>query len=351
MKALALISGGLDSMLAAKLIINQGIHVEGINFYTGFAGDQPRCHANCTLNTIASPSESPTPTKLFSARWVGEQLGVKVHVVDVSEEFKPVLQHPQFGYGANLNPCLDCKLFMVNQAKKWLDQNGFDFLVTGEVLGQRPKSQRKDTLPIVAQNTDDRLLRPLSAKLLAPTLPEREGWVNRVELHGISGRSRKPQIALAKQLGIKVYPQPAGGCVLTDESFCHRLRDLWQHKESKDYTLDEITLLKHGRHIRPAPDFKLVVGRDEADNQALEKFTDQYYSLHPANDVPGPLVLFVDGEVDAANLELAARVTARFCKAKNAESVAVSVREPTGRVDMLVVKPMSTDEVPGSWYI
>ena len=188
-KAVALISGGLDSMLAARVMLEQGIHVEGINFYTGFCVEG---------HTHAIRNHEHTKPKRNNALWTAEQLGIKLHLIDVIEEYKDVVINPKHGYGANLNPCLDCKGFMVKKAREWMETNGFDFIITGEVLGQRPMSQRRDTLPVVARASGafDRLLRPLCAKLLPETLPEREGWVDRSRLLDFNGRSRKPQIRL-----------------------------------------------------------------------------------------------------------------------------------------------------------
>ena len=173
-KAVALISGGLDSLLAAKLMLEQGIHVEGINFYTGFCVEG---------HTHAIRKRDQKRPKRNNALWVAEQLGIKLHIVDIVEEYKDVVFNPQYGYGANLNPCLDCKIFMVRKAREWIDEQGFDFVITGEVVGQRPKSQRSETMPIVQHDSGiaDRLLRPLCAKKLPETLPEREGWVEQAK--------------------------------------------------------------------------------------------------------------------------------------------------------------------------
>lgn len=209
------------------------------------------------------PQKDQEKQKRNNALWAAEQLGIKLHIEDISEEYKDIVLNPKHGYGANLNPCLDCKIFMVekanamlNKARQMADEKGFDFIITGEVIGQRPKSQRKQTLPIIARESgaDDRLVRPLCAKLLPPTLPEREGWLDREKLYGFNGRNRKPQLALAKQFGFDDFAQPAGGCCfLTDESYSRKLADLWQAQGRKDYELDDIMLLKVGRHIRPAP--------------------------------------------------------------------------------------------------
>lgn len=191
-KAVALISGGLDSMLAAKVIQEQGIHVEGINFYTGFCVEG---------HTQAIRKRDADKVKRNNALWVAEQLGIKLHIIDIIDEYKNVVLNPKYGYGQYLNPCLDCKIFMVKKAKEWVDEQGFDFIITGEVIGQRPKSQRKVTMPIIAHQSgaEDRLLRPLCAKNLPITLPEREGWVKRELLYDFNGRNRIPQINMAKK--------------------------------------------------------------------------------------------------------------------------------------------------------
>ena len=218
-KAVALVSGGLDSMLAVRVIQEQGIHVEGINFFTGFCIEG---------HTHAIRKKGRDKPKRNNALWVAEQLDIKLHILDVSEDYKDVVINPKHGYGANLNPCLDCKGFMVKEAMAWMEKNDFDFLITGEVMGQRPMSQRKDTMPVISRESGagDLLLRPLCAKLLPETLPEREDWVDRERLLDFSGRSRKPQMALAEKYGFKEYAQPAGGCCfLTDANYSSKLAD------------------------------------------------------------------------------------------------------------------------------
>jgi tRNA U34 2-thiouridine synthase MnmA/TrmU len=342
-KAVALISGGLDSMLAAKLVLEQGLHVEGINFYTGFCVEG---------HTHAIRREHQAKPKRNNALWVAEQLGIKLHIVDVIEEYKDIVINPRHGYGANLNPCLDCKGFMVRKAREWMEAHGFDFIVTGEVLGQRPMSQRRDTMPVVARESgaNDRLLRPLCAKLLAPTLPEREGWIDRERLEDFSGRSRKPQMALAARYGFSDYAQPAGGCCfLTNEQYSHKLADMWRSRGSKNYEFDDIMLLKVGRHLRPRPHFKLIVGRDEGENNYLSGYRRRYAHLHAVSHV-GPLVL-IDGAPDEADLELAARLTARFGKGRDAPEVEVAVTDVAGNTRHMKVAPLPADELPAEWYL
>ncbi len=319
-KAVALISGGLDSMLATRVMQQQGVHVEGINFYTGFCVEG---------HTHAIRKQDQKKNKRNNALWVAEQLGIKLHIIDVIEEYKAILTNPRHGYGANLNPCLDCKVFMVAKAQQWMEENGFDFIITGEVVGQRPMSQRKDTMPLVARESGvgDRLLRPLCAQNLPPTLPEREGWIDREQLYGFSGRSRKPQIKLAAELGIDEYAQPAGGCCfLTDASYSRKLADLWQAQGDRTYELDDIMLLKIGRHLRPRPNFKLIVGREEGENRFMEGYRKRFRSLFSTSH-NGPLAL-IDGVVSSdEELVLAARIMARFSQGRSAERVDVVVRE------------------------
>lgn len=342
-KAVALISGGLDSMLAAKVMLDQGIHVEGINFYTGFCVEG---------HTQAIRHDARDKQKRNNALWVAEQLGIKLHIIDVIEEYKDVVINPKHGYGSNLNPCLDCKGFMVGKAREWMETNGFDFIITGEVIGQRPMSQRRDTMPVVARESGafDRLLRPLCAKLLPPTLPEREGWVDRERLLAFNGRSRKPQIALAEQYGIKEYAQPAGGCCfLTNAEYSNKLADLWKSRGEKKYELEDILLLKVGRHLRPRPHFKMIIARDDGENNFLLGFRHRYVHLYTTSH-PGPIA-FIEGAANDDDLELAARLTARFGKGRDAAQVTVLLTQPNGETQTREVAPLPADGIPESWYL
>lgn len=342
-KAAALISGGLDSMLAAKVIQEQGIQVEGLNFFTGFCVEG---------HTHAIRKKDQNKPKRNNALWVAEQLGIKLQFVDVVEEYKEVLFNPKHGYGANLNPCLDCKIFMVNKALDWIRENGFDFIITGEVIGQRPMSQRKETMPVVARESgaDDLLLRPLCAKNLPPTKPEREGWVDREALYDFSGRNRKPQIALAHKFGFDDFAQPAGGCCfLTDAPYSAKLADLWKGRGSKAYELDDIMLLKVGRHLRPAPHYKVIISREEGEGNFLQGYRNSYLSLKTTSH-PGPLAL-VDGEINEEELILVGRLVARYCQGRNAEQVTLEVRERDGATRTIDVTPMQPHEIPEEWHL
>jgi len=342
-KAVSLISGGLDSMLATRAIMDQGIHVEGINFFTGFCVEG---------HTHAIRKKDKAKPKRNNALWVAEQLGIKLHIVDVIEPYKDVLLNPKHGYGANMNPCLDCKCFMVGKALEWIKENDFDFIITGEVVGQRPKSQRAETMPIIQEESGagDLLVRPLCAKKLPPTLPEREGWLDREKLFEFSGRTRKPQMALAEEYDFKDYATPAGGCCfLTDEVYSRKLVDMWQARSDRDYELDDIMLLKVGRHIRPRPHFKLIVGREEGENKFLEGYRKIFTYLRSTSHT-GPLVL-IDGKLVDDDLELAAQITARFGGGKTAEQVDIEVIFTDGTKKALSVSPIAPAKMDPTWYI
>jgi tRNA-uridine 2-sulfurtransferase len=342
-KAVALISGGLDSMLAAKVVMDQGVHVEGLNFFTGFCVEG---------HTHAIRKRESSKPKRNNALWVAEQLGIRLHIVDVIEPYKQVLLQPKHGYGSNMNPCLDCKSFMVGKALEWTQANGFDFIITGEVIGQRPMSQRADTMPVIQKESGagDRLLRPLCGKHLPATLPEREGWIDREKLLDITGRSRKPQIALAAKYGFVDYATPAGGCCfLTDESYSRKLVDLWQARGNRDYELDDIMLLKVGRHIRPRPNFKLIVGREEGENNFLEGYRKQYVHLRHVSHL-GPLVL-IDGNLGENDLLLAAQIAARFGQGRDAAEVELAAIHLNGEIQQLHVKPTLAEQIAQEWYV
>lgn len=342
-RAVALISGGLDSMLAARVILGQGCHVEGLNFFTGFCVEG---------HTHAIRERAPNRPKRNNALWVAEQLGIKLHLLDVVEDYKDVVINPRHGYGTHMNPCLDCKGFMVRKAHAWMLAHRFDFIVTGEVVGQRPMSQRQDILPVVASEAGagDRLVRPLSAKNLPLTLPEREGWIDREQLYDFHGRSRQPQMALAVSYGLTDYAQPAGGCCfLTDKSYSAKLVDLWRARECRDYALDDIMLLKVGRHLRPRPHFKLIIGREQGENTFLEGYRRQFTHLRTISH-PGPLAL-IDGTVGADDLLLAARLVARFSKGRDAAAVQVLVTVRDSDRHLLEIPPLNPAAIPDSWYI
>jgi tRNA U34 2-thiouridine synthase MnmA/TrmU len=308
MKALALLSGGLDSTLAAQVMVEQGVELEAINFMTLF----------CTCTNRGA-------TCLASQKAV-ETLGIPLKVFNVSEEYLQVVKHPKHGYGRNLNPCIDCRIFMLKKAKVYMGESGSSFIVTGEVLGQRPMSQRKDAMHMIEKEAglEGFILRPLSAKVLPMTVPEREGWVDREKLLNISGRTRKPQIKLAEHYGIHDYPCPAGGCLLTDPGFSKRMKDLMDH--DLDFSINDVYLLKMGRHFRFSQTVKLVVGRNEEENQKIQTFSKKEDLLLKVSTFSGPLSL-LRGKFDEADIEKAAAITVHYSKAKDLGKVEVTYRE------------------------
>ena len=323
-KAIGLISGGLDSTLALALMKRQGILVKAVNFYTGF----------CVTETQRRKGGRPDGTVPENeALRAAADLEVEIEYVDVSgREYLDMLVHPKYGYGANANPCVDCRVFMMRRAREIMERAGARFVFTGEVLGQRPKSQRRDTLRAIERDSglEGRLLRPLSAKLLKPTLPEVEGLVDRRQLLDISGRSRLRQIALAKELGIEDYPQPAGGCCyLTDESFARKFFDVLDAREARGeerrLEQEEVLLLSTGRHFRLSPRAKLIVGRSEVENALLERHAGGRARLE-AQGVLGPVAL-VEGLPTWEERQQASRIVARYGKGKDLAVVTVEWRE------------------------
>jgi tRNA-uridine 2-sulfurtransferase len=334
-KAIAMISGGLDSTLALALVKRQGIEVKAVSFYTGL----------CITETQRRKGGRPDGTiPRNEALRAAADLEVDIEYVDISESgYLDMIVAPRYGYGANANPCVDCRIFMMARAKGIMEREGAAFVFTGEVLGQRPKSQRRDTLRTIERESglEGRLLRPLSAKLLEPTLPEREGHVDRSRLESISGRSRQRQVELARELGITDWPQPAGGCCyLTDESFARKFFDILDSREAagepRRIRREDIVLLSSGRHFRLSPRAKLVVGRTEAENALLEGYAEGRARLE-AKGVLGPVAL-VEGEPTWEERVLAARIVARYGKGKDLDRVEVEWRED-GLVESYAVEP------------
>jgi len=344
-KAIALLSGGLDSTLAVKIITRMGIEVQGINFYTGFCVTEHRrkIKRNKDKGKIAQNE----------ALRAGADLGVRVELIDISEDYyKTVLFEPKYGYGSAMNPCVDCRIYMFRKAKEYMKENGARFVFTGEVLGQRPKSQHMRELMLIARESglEGLLLRPLSAKLLPPTLPELEGWVDRNKLYDISGRSRHVQIQLAAEFGIEAYPQPSGGCCfLTDQNYARKLRDLITYKGKERVVMDDFILAKVGRHFRLSEDLKVIVGRDEMENKFLERFCQKGERwFFETVDYKGPLAV-TDGEVLPEDVELIAGITAGHSDGKTAEAVQVSYRGDRGE-GIVAVRPVVGDALE-EWRI
>jgi tRNA U34 2-thiouridine synthase MnmA/TrmU len=301
LKALSVFSGGLDSILASELIRNQGIEVVAICFETPFF--------------------SSHRAKISAA-----SMGLPLKVMDISERHLEIVKNPKYGHGGNMNPCIDCHALMFRIAGEMLPIEKAKFIISGEVLGQRPMSQNRKALSLVAVESGMKglLLRPLSAKLLPLTIPEKEGWVDREQLMGFSGRSRKPQMKLAQEYQIDDYPSPAGGCLLTDMVFSKRLKDLLT--ENINPTKNAIELLKTGRHFRLDSHTKIVVGRNQAENQVILSRAQENDLILDTVSVPGPTVL-LSGEKTEDLEQLAAVIAVSYSDAKDDELSEVVVRE------------------------
>ncbi len=278
--AVALLSGGLDSTLAVKMMIDQGIELTAVHFTSPFC--------NCSSRKAGCRNE---------ARRVAEEFGVPIRVVVKGMDYLRVVENAPHGYGRGMNPCIDCRIYMLRKVAGMLDELGASFVVTGEVLGQRPMSQHRQAIATIDRESGlaGRILRPLSAHLFPPTLPEEEGIVDRGHLLAISGRSRKPQIELAEQLGVRDYPCPAGGCLLTDPDVADRLRDLFAHVPG--YAHRDLVLLNVGRHFRPGPSLRLILGRSQEENERLLALAVPGDAVFTPKNFRGPTLLAA-GELD-----------------------------------------------------
>ncbi|MFC1693974.1 thiamine biosynthesis protein [Candidatus Latescibacterota bacterium] len=315
-KAILMFSGGLDSILAARIIRDEGFEVVALHFYTGFNGA-----VSGEITRGASWKWTPGQRIIDSA----EKLGIQLVPMDVSDEYLDLIINPRYGHGSGVNPCIDCRIFLLKKAKEVMETKGAVMVFTGEVLGQRPMSQMKGTLRLVEKQSSmkGKLLRPLSAKLLDPTIPELEGIVNRGHLYDISGRSRKPQMELAKKFGIDWYPSSTGGCLLTDRSFRKKFHDLVSHSNGREITLWELNTLKTGRHFRLESGVKVIVGRNMLENQYLFDLLDNTCWYFDACDFKGAMVFALDEPGEEDFLTISA-ITARYSKGIHETSVAVT---------------------------
>jgi tRNA-specific 2-thiouridylase len=314
--AVSLLSGGLDSTLAAKVILEQGITVIGVNF----AG------AYCPRPWVGKSN----------AEKAADQLGIELVTLPIDAEFIAMVKRPKHGRGKNMNPCIDCHTLMIRKAWAFGQTRGASFIITGEVLGQRPMSQNRQSLAVVAKNcgVGDRLLRPMSAKLLEATAPEREGLVDRERLLDIEGRQRTRQMALAESYGIREYPSPAGGCLLTEKVFSQRLAEAFDHGED---SIEIVELLSLGRHFRLPSGARLVVGRDEAENDELLRRKPAGAVVIDAGDLPGPVGIVVNGT--NADGTAAARICARYSDKRRDSRVQIAVGGAT-----VTVEPATEEE-------
>jgi len=387
-KAVALFSGGLDSTLAILTMLRQGVEVEAIIFRTQFGCDLARTRLHSYVSPSPTPpvpglalrsgagivgiapvkgwehtpaplsrGDLPSPPagageglprrieKLTQrgkdegyANWydgalssndpfsVAEKFGFEVRPCNLSDKFIEIVKNPEFGYGRNMNPCIDCRILMLKEARVVMDTAGADFIITGEVLGQRPMSQRRDTFNLIDREAGvtDYVLRPLSAKLLKITFPEAKGIIKREMLYGFNGRSRKPQMALAEGFGLTDYPSPAGGCLLTEPNYAHRLKDLLTYDPAPGFR--DVDLLRIGRHFRFSPSCKIIVGRNKTENAAIQSMSMNGDWLLKVEGYGSPVTL-VSGEITDEALKAAASICARYSDAKDlseAETIVIN---------------------------
>lgn len=307
---MALLSGGLDSRIAVKLMLDQDIEVEAVNFVTPF----------CTCTAQGCQSE---------ARAAAAEFGIPIKVLNNSEGLLEAVKRPQFGYGRGLNPCLDCRILTFRRAAEYMAEIGADFIVTGEVLGQRPMSQRRQAIAIIEREAglQGKVLRPLSAKHFAPTEAEREGTVDRERLLSIAGRGRREQMDLAEQMGINDYPCPAGGCLLTDPGFAARLRGLLD--EYPDPSMPQVTLLKAGRHLFSSAGQRIIIPREDLEDRRLRNLHRTLDALVEAVDHMGPTAGVMSPlPLADTTLREAADLVARYGQGRDQETVEVRVWAP-----------------------
>jgi len=320
-KALALLSGGLDSILAARLLTEQGVEVIGVSFISPFFD-------------------------AISAKRSAEEAGIELVVIDFSEEILKIIASPKHGFGRHVNPCIDCHGLMLRMAAARMEELGASFVVTGEVVGQRPKSQMRFGLQAVERESTLKglLLRPLSARLLPPTVPEERGWVDREKLLGLHGRTRKPQMELANKFGITRYASPAGGCLLTDENYARGVRDLIEHEQ---LDIQAVKLLAVGRQFRISKDAKLTVGRNHGENEALFGAKPPGALFVKVIDRRGPVGV-LSGKPGRDDHETAARVVARYADTARDEAVGVRLWDgEDGESHELTVRPLEPKGVRG----
>ncbi|VEN74663.1 tRNA 4-thiouridine(8) synthase ThiI [Candidatus Desulfarcum epimagneticum] len=319
-RALGLCSGGLDSILSALVLRQAGVEVEWITFETPFFSSE-------------------------KAKKAARMTGIPITVRNIFPDYMEMLQNPPCGYGKHMNPCMDCHALMFRLAGEEMKTQKFDFLFSGEVLGQRPMSQTRPSLRYVEKHSgfDGHILRPLSAGRLPETIPEKEGLVSRESLLSLTGRSRKPQIELAKKYGVTDYPAPAGGCLLTDKGYSARLKDLFERQDR--FTEEELRLLKYGRHFRISDGMKIIVGRSRGDNRNMERLRDPDRDiLLKTETVPGPVALLRGDEKDM-DIDFAASICVGYSKAPAGSVQPVRVSLPEGKSRTVMAKGISPGEV------
>jgi tRNA-specific 2-thiouridylase len=325
-RAISLMSGGLDSSLAAKLVLDQGLEVIGLHLSSPWG-----CNAD--------------------ARRVSAHLGIPLRIVEKGADYVDLVRSPKYGYGKNMNPCIDCRIYMFLAAKKVMEEEQADFVVTGEVVGQRPMSQRLDAMTLIDRDSgmEGLVLRPLSAKELSPTLPEREGWVDREKLLDIVGRARKEQLALAKAMNLEGHASPAGGCLLTDPIFSDRLRGFFAENSRTD--MAQIRMLRFGRHFQVGEKVRLILGRNQEENRSLlelarSEVAEGRMTLYQPL-FPGPLGISFGPDQPEVSHE-AARLILRYSKKKEPMKVEVSCGETRYQISLDSAAPHDYDRRVGA---
>lgn len=330
-KAVALMSGGLDSTVAVKLIVEQGIEVVALNFKSPFCLCDGKTSGGCKSH----------------AQIAAEQIGIEVKVRHKELDYLDIIRSPKFGYGSAINPCVDCRIYTFKKAAAYMEEIGASFIVTGEVLGQRPMSQRRDPMFLIERESslEGLIVRPLSAKLLPPTIPEEKGILDREKFLSISGRSRKEQIKVASDYKIEDYPCASGGCLLTDKNFEIKLKDAFDHKENLTWL--DIKLLTIGRHFRFSDNLKAVAGRNEEENRRLSLICHNRPLLRPL-DFAGPTI-HIDGPVDKNVIDRAGALLLRLSKAKEGENLEIEFLSDMEKQTYVINKKMSESDIESIW--
>jgi tRNA-uridine 2-sulfurtransferase len=326
-KAIALLSGGLDSILAVKMMLALDIEVEALHFTSPFYAYTDK-NSDCRSEVIGIANKYNIPIKVMNERL----------------EYIEMIRNPVHGYGKGFNPCIDCRIYLLKKAKEYMIETGADFVFTGEVLGQRPMSQRRDTMRVIEKESglEGLLLRPLSARHFEPTIPEKQGWVDRNKLLAIEGRSRKVQMQMADDMDVKDYPPPAGGCLLTELSYIPKVRDVFNHSE--ELNLRDFRLLKTGRHFRLAAHSKAIMGRNEADNDQLEQLRQTGEAALTWLDGNTPVTIIIGAQDD--NLyKLSAKILLRYTKAEPGAECRIELRINKLHRIFSVINDMGADAV------
>ncbi len=327
----ALLSGGLDSTLAVRLMADLGLHVLALNFVGPFCTCSPRKHGGCRL-----------------AVSVAQSMGVELRVMSKGLDYLRIVEQPRFGHGRGLNPCIDCRIYMLRKAAEVMRETGAVCVVTGEVLGQRPMSQHRRALDLIERESGltGRLLRPLSARRLPPTIPEREGLIDRSRMLDLMGRARSPQLVLAKERGVEIFGCPSGGCLLTDPIVARRVKDLFDHCPDWDERDARLTTL--GRHFRLHPDLKVIVGRDAAENVRLEQMAGTL-PVVTFTQAPGPTAV-LRGRWESGALAMVGRLLRHFAPKVTDECVEVCLKHDGQEMTQVVRQAATAGDVK-AWTI